>query len=316
VFDTLNDARMLLEGRLLQRALSAQTVTEAREFARQFVALRAARHRVLGHSLAEFEQKAEGNEGLAEYALFRTRNAIDGQSPAAPPASLLQDLEQLTSDPVRSFRLRYYSLGSAQAFLLDRLDPKWKTSFLHERVYLDELLARASGARTAEDQALRAAASRERFTVMLTDAGGNLARLRDQRVAQIDSIMSRPGLQLIIELSALPNRDVGWCGIDPQNLLQAGQRVLIHTRWLRACSGNALDAEFNTPAIQDRAAGQLKAVIESDLRITAQGEPVALEAGKAVELSDVRLESHSFNAHFTRAELRREGSVLRITPRI
>jgi hypothetical protein len=199
---------------------------------------------------------------------------------------------------------------------LDRLDPKWKTSFLHERVYLDELLARASGARTAEDQALRAAASRERFTVMLTDAGRNLARLRDQRVAQIDSIMSRPGLQLIIELSALPNRDVGWCGIDPQNLLQAGQRVLIHTRWLRACSGNALDAEFNTPAIQDRAAGQLKAVIESDLRITAQGEPVALEAGKAVELSDVRLESHSFNAHFTRAELRREGSVLRITPRI
>jgi hypothetical protein len=307
---------MLLEGRLLARALAANTVNQAREVARQFVAVRAARQRALGPSLTEFEQKAEGNEGLAEYALLRTRNVIDGKSPAAPPASLLQDLERLTSDPVRSFRLRYYSLGSAQAFLLDRLDPDWKTTFLNERVYLDELLARASGARTVEEQALRAAEARERFSGMLANAARNLETLRGQRLARIDSILSRPGLQLVIELSTLPNRDVGWCGIDPQNLLQAGPRVLIHTRWLRACSGTALEAEFNTPAIQDRAAAQLKAVVESDVRITAKGEPVTLEAGKAVELNDVRMASLSFNARFTRAELRRDGRVLRITPRI
>lgn len=316
VFDTINDAQFMLESKLLEQALAAPTIEQARDFARQFAAVRAARHRRLGHALAEFEQKAEGNEGLAEYALLRTRNVLDQLAPAAVPTSLVSDLRGLTSNLVRSFRLRYYTTGSAQAFLLDRLDPAWKTTLLNERVFLDELVARASGARAAEQQALKAAEAREGFSTFITEAASNLTKLRARRLAQVDSILSRPGLQLVIDLAALPNRDIGWCGIDPQNLLLASRRVLLHMRWLRVCSGSALEAEFNTPTIQDRDAAELKAVVEPGLRITAGGAPVTLEDGMPIELRDVRMESNLFNARFSLAELRRSGNLLHIRPRM
>jgi hypothetical protein len=316
VYDTINEANIALEGVLLERALSAHTVQQARAFARQFSAVRASRQRKLGHGTAEFEQKTEGNEGLAEYALLRTRNAIDGVAPGLPPQSLLQDLRRLTTDLTRSIRLRYYLTGSAQAFLLDRIDPEWKNTFLEERVFLDELIARASGALASEQEARKRAEAQQDMGALQRAAGSQLNKLQALRSTQIDSIMSRPGVQLIVDMSALPNRDIGWCGIDPQNLLQASPRILLHTRWLRACSGRALDAELNTPAIQDRDAAELKAVIDPNVAITAGGQSVTLEEARTVELADVRVLARDFNGRFERAELTRTGNRLRIKPRI
>src|SRR5688572_27828816 len=76
VLDSENEALMALVGRLLARALSAVRLEDARASAREFVAVRARRHRLLGPELANFEDQAEINEGPAEYALVTTTNVL------------------------------------------------------------------------------------------------------------------------------------------------------------------------------------------------------------------------------------------------
>src|SRR3989454_11920066 len=71
VFDPQNEAGMALEGRILAAAPLASRKTEKRMLAREVLAVRESRQRALGAELAEFEQLAELNEGLAEYALVR-----------------------------------------------------------------------------------------------------------------------------------------------------------------------------------------------------------------------------------------------------
>jgi hypothetical protein len=315
VLDSENDALMTLEGRLLAAALSAPRLEDARARAREFVAVRARRHRLLGPDLANFENQAEINEGLAEYTLIATTNVLTNRPFDAASPTLLQELQDVAADPNRSFRLRYYKLGPAQLFLLDKLDANWKRTFLSEKSTFADLIAEASGARAAENSARAAAEQRADLDALRNAARGRIARLQSFRRAQIDSLLARPGTMLVIDLSGLPNRDVNWCGIDPQNLLQAAERVLLHTRYLNACSGRSLSAEFATPVVQDRNAAELRAVVEGELRITSAGAPVTVSSEPA-ELNDVSIEAPTFKAHFTRAVLRRTGKTLQIQPRI
>ncbi len=315
VLNPENDALMALEGRLLADALSEARPDAARALAQQFVAVRAQRHRLLGPSLSDFEDQAEINEGLAEYALLSTENVLSGRAASAAAPNFLADLRAVTTDPVRSFRLRYYKLGPAQAFLLDKLNPAWKTTYLSEKHTFADLLAIASGARAAEDNARAQAERREDISALRAAAATRISNLQSLRRKQIDSLLNRPGTQVVIDLRGLPNRDVGWCGIDPQNLLQAAERVLLHTRFLNACSGRSVSAEFATAVVQDRTAAELRAVVEEELRITAGGAAVTIGA-EPKELTDVRIESPTFNARFAKAVLRRTGRFLYIEPRI
>jgi hypothetical protein len=253
---------------------------------------------------------------LAEYALLTTGNLLAKRSLSAASPELLGDLRDVTANPVQSFRLRYYKLGPAQALLLDKLSgPEWKNTFLREKHTFVDLLSRASGAHAAEDRALNTAEQRENITVLRSTSAERIAQLQAFRRAQIDSILAKPGTVVLIGLSALPNRDINWCGIDPQNLLQASERVLLHTRYLNACSGPSVSAEFATPVVQDRAAAELRAVVEGDLRITAGGSMVTV-TDAPTELAEVRISAPTFNAQFGKAVLQRSGRVLRITPRI
>jgi len=54
---------------------------------------------------------------------------------------------------------------------------------------------------------------------------------------QRDSILTAPGLEVVIDASAVGG--MAMCGIDPQNLLQVGHGVLLHRRWVRPCAGGA-----------------------------------------------------------------------------
>ena len=45
----------------------------------------------------------------------------------------------------REGETRFYYSGMAQAILLDRFAPDWKTNFWEENVWLDELLTKAVG---------------------------------------------------------------------------------------------------------------------------------------------------------------------------
>ena len=285
VFDPQNEAGMALEGQILAAALDARTKTSERSLARQFIAVRESRQRALGADLANFEQLAELNEGLAEYTLVRSVQ-LAARHPDFPDRAGADQirmgkrvgLHKLTRDVTLSIRLRYYATGPALGELLDRLEgPAWKSRLVNQNLTVQDALADASGYRTVELASRRQAESTFVMAALRRSADSGVARLRTFRRAQVDSILAAPGILLVVTMES---GSIGLCGIDPQNLLQAEHAVLLHTRWVQVCAGEALQATFNTPVVQDRNTQTLRAVIGADstVKLTAAGESVSLES--------------------------------------
>lgn len=308
VFDAINLAEVALEGRLLAAALRAQTTQQAREYARQFAAVRDARHRRLGPDFSEFENKAEINEGLAEYVQRRVSAAVVN---ATPIERLSTELDQLTDNPELSFRLRFYRTGPAMAFLLDRLDgDTWKTTLQSERVFLSEFLARASGARAEEERMRGIAMQEQRFAALNSRAASSLEQLRRDRAAQADSLLAREGITVVLQ-----SRGLNWCGFDPQNLLHASPTLILHTRWIRAC-GSGTDLQFFTPVVDNRATQEMRAVVGQldELIITSADKALDLTPGVPVEATAVKFESPGFSGQVAKARILLDGSTLLIVP--
>jgi hypothetical protein len=306
VFDEQNEAGMALEGRILAAAERARTRVSRRALARQFLAVRESRHRAIGTKLAEFEQLAELNEGLAEYMLLRAAELVTRGPPPNPSRGemvalregWLSRLEHLTATPTLSIRLRYYATGPAQARLLDALvGPKWKERLVAENLTLQDALADAAQYREAERAMRRQAEQAFAMTSIEAAADSGVASLRAFRKAQVDSLLAAPGVLLTV---IVEGRSIGLCGIDPQNLLQVDQGVLLHTRWVQVCAGDALQATFNTPVVQDQSTRTLRAVIGADstFHLNVDGQ--------------VSLESPLVSLKAPKAEVSRDGRVLTI----
>jgi hypothetical protein len=315
VFDATNEAGMALEGRILAAAGRARNNASMRALAREFLAVRESRHRALGHDLAEFEQLAELHEGLAEYALLRA-GELTGQHPTF--ADRLTRLDSLTGNAALSIRLRYYGTGPAQAHLLDVLaGPSWKRRLIAEDLTLQDALAEAVGYREAERALKRRAHVTFGMGAISAAADTSVATLRLSRRAKVDSILGAPGGGVLLVMT-IEGRSFGLCGIDPQNLLQVDQGILLHTRWVRPCAGDALQSTFNTPVVQDRNAQTIRAVVgpDSTLRLTVAGQPTELRDGTRLEnAADVRLESPLFSVHAAKADIIRDGRTLTIRVR-
>jgi len=306
VFDPQNESGMALEGRILEAADRASSKERKRTLARQFLAVRESRHRALDADLSEFEQLAELNEGLAEYTLVRSvqlaarqRNFPDRLGATQLASDKRTGLYKLTDDVTRSIRLRYYATGPALGILLDALaGPAWKTRLIEQDQTLQDALADASGYRSQELALRRQAESTFVIAKLRTAADSQVGRLRTIRKAQVDSILATPGVQLVV---AVEGRYLGLCGIDPQNLLQVEPGILLHTRWLRVCAGDALQATFNTPVVQDQNAQVVRAVVGADSSVKvseAQG--------------GVHVESPLVTLSAPKADVSRDGRVLTV----
>lgn len=143
---------------LLQRALRAENDAEAADLARQFVQQRAARRQAAGlsPSLIDYERSREWAEGLAKYAELAIWQAGHTTPAYQPVSAVLADadfdayagfprrwqseLSTLTKRAGAEGDGRFYYSGMAQAFLLDRLAPGWKTHAFEDGVWLDDLL--------------------------------------------------------------------------------------------------------------------------------------------------------------------------------
>jgi hypothetical protein len=307
VFDPQNEAGMALEGRILAAAEQARTRAEQRALARQFLAVRESRQRALGADLANFEQLAELNEGLAEYTLVRSVELAarhsdfpDRAGAVRMRAGKLTGLHRLTEDVTRSIRLRYYATGPALGWLLDRLEgPAWKSRLMNQNLTVQDALADASGYRGSERALRREAESRFAMRSLRTAADSGVADLRAIRRALVDSIVNAPGVQLTVTVEG---RGIGLCGIDPQNLLQVEPGVLLHMRWLKACAGDAFQATFNTPVVQDGNAQSLRAVVGAD-------STVQVTVGREGEL---QIESPLVSLRAAKADVSRDGRVLTV----
>jgi hypothetical protein len=306
VFDATNEAGMALEGRILEATLAAPNKERRRSLARQFLAVRESRHRALGPDLADFEQQAELNEGLAEYALVRSVDLVARQRgfPDRAGAGQLRagkktGLHKLTEEVTLSIRLRFYATGPALGLLLDALEgPAWKTRLVNENLTLQDALADASGYRANERALRRQAESTFVMRTLRSAADSDVAGLRAIRRAQVDSALAADGVQLVLTIEG---RSIGTCGIDPQNLLQVEPGVLLHTRWVQVCTGELLQATFNTPVVQER--NTLRAVVGVD---------------SVVKVSDgadgaVQIESPLVSLRAKNATVARVGRVLSIS---
>jgi hypothetical protein len=328
VFDEANETMFAREGELLLKAVRATKLTEKRDLARQFVAVRRARHRHLDDAYSQFDRASELNEGLAQYALLRTLELMmtDQSMPAdwralarKQVASEDAKLADLTGNVSQSFRLRYYSTGPAQARLLDALSPRlaWKQELVDRNETLQDALGRLSGLDALETRLLGLATLETDSIRVAGVARTGVARLKALRAAQVDSALARPGILLELSASRLPAKDFGSCSFDPQNLFQVTGTMQLHARTWRPCAGSALVAEFNVPAVHDRTAGTIRAVIgtEDEVKITVGGALVTIADGQTLSgAKDVKVEAPRATVQSARADVVRSGRVLRITP--
>ncbi len=153
------EAAWQAEADLLYRAVTAPSDAEAADLARQFLAQRQTRRALPGltRTMLSYEQKREWLEGLAKYAELALGLAAARSDDYRPVAAIAADrdfqayrtqerfwTQQLgEAKRARTGEIRFYYSGMAQAALLDRLSPAWKTRALDEGVWLDELLAEA-----------------------------------------------------------------------------------------------------------------------------------------------------------------------------
>jgi hypothetical protein len=149
------------ESDLLYQAVTASSDADAAELARQFLAQREARRAETGMTsqLVEYERQREWLEGLAKYAELSIGLAA-GRAADYQPIPAIQDdpafkhyatrerfwsaqLGEIRRLKNRSGETRFYYVGMAQAILLDRLMPDWKSRVWDDAVWLDALLAEA-----------------------------------------------------------------------------------------------------------------------------------------------------------------------------
>lgn len=310
VFDAANEGDVALEGLLLADALRAPDAAGARAATERFLAVRESRQRRLDPEVAAFEEGAELNEGRAEYALVRAREASGGRPGLEDIAQRLDALPQ----PSRSVRLRFYATGAAQALLLDRLaGAMWKARLAEMGGTLQDALATAIDYRAPEEARRRAAMALHAGARLEAEARERTASLAARRHALADSLLARPGVLLVLVGDSIGR--IGLCGFDPQNLLAAGNGLYLHTRWLRPCGGG-MQGDLNAPTVEDRAHALLRVVIgpEDSVRVTVAGAPATLADGEARTGSEVRIDSPGASLTFRRAKLERHGRELRATP--
>jgi len=148
-------AAWVTEGAALAQALKASTTGEAIRLAQKFLAIRDARRRAarLSTELADYERELEWLEGLAKYAevrfyelaALRTDPTASIKFNPGLPYCLQWDFVRLEKQMgAQEGDLRFYLSGMAQARLLDRLSPEWKSGTLLGKVYLEDMLRSAA----------------------------------------------------------------------------------------------------------------------------------------------------------------------------
>ncbi len=152
------------EGSALAQALQAADKAEAEGLARRFLEIREARRKKagLGPDLLNFEREIEWLEGLAKYAEVRLYELAALQPAHSSPVRAKPTLHPILQwDFVRLERqlgtqegdLRFYLSGLAQARLLDRFSPSWKSAVPLDKVYLEDLLRAAVASMTFKAEA-------------------------------------------------------------------------------------------------------------------------------------------------------------------
>lgn len=151
---------------LLAQAMQAETDQEAADLARDFLDQRVKRREAAGLSpeLTAIERTREWEEGIAKYGELSGMLTAANSASYQPVEAMSLDKEfkayrgarQKWNQEIQQIRRmasadgdgRFYYSGFAQAALLDRLYPEWKSVIFDEGVYLEDLLAQVVAGQT------------------------------------------------------------------------------------------------------------------------------------------------------------------------
>jgi hypothetical protein len=145
---------------VLADALLATQEKRTVDLADRFMALRRDRRKSfhLDSGLVNLERLREWEEGLGKYTELAVWKCAASDMAYRPVQALSGDpdfnryrgfsskwAQELTTLRLQSHgdEIRFYYAGMAQAFLLDRLNPEWKTIILQENVFLEDLMSEA-----------------------------------------------------------------------------------------------------------------------------------------------------------------------------
>jgi hypothetical protein len=180
------------------------------------------------------------------------------------------------------------------------------------------MLGSVSGLDAPAEAARAAARAKFGVSALEREATQRIEQRKRSRMAKVDTIMSAPGVRLVLRADSLPSRRFNSCGFDPQNILQISPSLRIHSRWWRPCGGGPTYAEFNTPSVQDDSAGTIRAVIgdEAAIHLTSGGQPITIRDGETLrDVKVFKLEAPRASVDAVRADIERRGNTLTIYPK-
>ena len=326
VFDLENESAFALEGRILAAAATASPKARKTDLARQFLGVRRARHSRLTSEFSSFDQASEMNEGLANYALAKALQLIVASGPPSWRASAKSELTSMHAQLANllgaenlSLRFRYYQTGPALATLLDELAGRtWKSRLVAENWTLQDMLASVTGIERPAEEARASAHRAFGMAERRAETQRRIERLKASRLAKVDTVLSAPGIKLVLLADSLPGGAFNSCGYDPQNLLQVTPKMQIQTRWWRPCSGGPTYAEFNVPSVIDEVAGTVTAVIgeAAEIKLESAGQPITLAEGDTLrDVPTFKLQTPRASVVAVRADMWRRGNVITIRPK-
>lgn len=288
-----NNALFSIEAKILQAALESKNQSELINKVREFLTIRGLRQSELAPRFAEFEKGAELNEGLAEYA--GTKAVLAGMRAAEKKqisvsfnesddkSFLRKKYETLASITKigRNIRLKFYYTGSAQAFLLDRLMPDWKTKVQMEGKSLQDLLEISVGKMT-EEKSVESILRLSNYENILSEEEKSVAVRKAENQSLLEKTLNRKGRKYIIDFSAL-DKPVGIQNFDPMNVTMIEPQLRVHTRHVKF-GGENFTADFSQPVVEDLKNKRYTTVIPVSENEIVIADGAAIDLNKPAEI--------------------------------
>jgi len=229
----MDDAGLLASRRLeteaLRRALAAKETGEALCWTGWALDARQDRFGKMSAGAVGYERGTELNEGLANFVEKLSLGKTGG--PELPA-------DGYGAGDVRS---RAYSIGFAEAALLDRFDPSWRKALEAGRdSSLDEMLARTTAGKPVSSCGFKP----EERTAASARAQEDVRKLAGERRSLREAFLGRPGWKLeIVSRSPLSPQ-----GFDPMNVVLVARGEILHRRFVK------LGSDAGTVEVLDREA--------------------------------------------------------------
>jgi hypothetical protein len=261
-----SDATLLAARRLetegLRRALKAEDAKEAACWAGQALQRRRERFGHMPPGAVGYERGTELNEGLA--AFVENLSLGKTQGPDLPAAGY----------GAADVRNRAYSIGHAEATLLDRFDPTWRRALEDGKAAsLDEMLSQAVAGKPAATCGFTPAEVQAARDKAKADV---LALARTKREA-LDAFLARPGWKIEIVSAAHP---LQMHGFDPLNVSLIAKGEILHRRFLELGNGDSTLKVLDAQALTEGAGEHPLFNGVKDLRMTGlSAEPKIRQDG-------------------------------------